>query len=90
MQKLYPFDAVVAYIKHHKPDRLLILEEGILQGGWAVNLAGAIREAIGNDAQIPELHVFAIRTPFASPQKGQTLLQAMKLDAAHILAEIKA
>ena len=90
MQKLYPFDAVVAYIKQHKPERLLILEEGILQGGWAVNLAEAIREAIGNDAQIPALHVFAIRTPFVSPQKGQTLLQAMKLDAAHILAEIKA
>ena len=94
LQKLYPFDDLVNYLMSlcqakHAPAKLVLLEEGVYQGGWAMNLVDALRAKVPDTVHLPQIDIFAIRTPFLAPQKGETIYKTMGLDATDLMGAIK-
>lgn len=91
-ERLQPYDDLVDYLvrilKEKKPPRRLIfVEEGILHGGFAMNVQFSLRERLPRH-HTPIMRTLAIRDGALSPTGHESIYQAAGIDAAHILAAI--
>jgi len=66
------------------PEKLILLEEGIWRGGFAMNVLSELQECVP-PAQMPRIHTLAIRDHFCAQTKDGSIYAAAGLDAQHIM-----
>ncbi len=91
LEKITPTGEVAAQIASRIPNGikgLFFLEEEIEQGGMGMSLSAALKEY--PDAANIKVGVFALRDPFLTPGRDQTVWEAAGLDAACIAKRIEA